>query len=286
VRVALLVVPYHLGYEGVGMGAGPDSLVEAGLASALESDGHDVQVDRVRRSGATTNEVAASFEVLEAVADRVRNAVVAGAFPIALAGNCMTSIGVVAGLGRDVGIVWLDAHPDFNTAEGTRSGFVDGMGLSILTGTGWNAMRETVPGYRVVPEENVALVGARDATTAEQERLDRSAVQTVAPGRLDEIDAALDHLRERAGELYVHLDLDVLDPSEGRANEYAAPGGLSARDVESIIDAIARRFSIRAASVTAYDPAADAEARIPPTAARLARSLVEAARVAEEASAR
>jgi arginase len=282
-RVAVIQVPYHLGHEGVGMGAGPNALVTAGLAATLESDGHEVDVVRVARRGEAANEIGASFEVLRAVAERVREAAAKGAFPLVLAGNCMTSIGVVAGLGRDVGVAWLDAHADFNTAETTMSGFADGMGLSILAGTGWDALRATVPGYRAVLDEKIVLVGIRDVDAAEEERLDRSAVAVVRP---DEVEG-VGRVAERVGDaVYFHLDLDVLDPSEGRANEYAVDGGLSAENVERVVDAIGERAAIRAASITAYNPGVDPEGRIPPTAFRLATSILARARVPEEVAAR
>jgi arginase len=277
-RVALVLVPYHLGHERVGMGSGPDALVAEGLGTTLAAEGHAVEVVRVERTGEATNEVAASFEVLRGVAERVRAAVAAGAFPLVLAGNCMTSIGVVGGLGHDVGVIWLDAHADFNTAEATTSGFVDGMGLSILTGTGWDAMRATVPGYRSVPEAHVVLVGIRDLDPAERERLDGGGISVVAPGELDAIDAALDRLRGDVSDVYLHVDLDVLDPSEGRANQYAVGGGLTAVDVGRIVGQVGERMQIRAASLTAYDPAADREKRVPPAAAGIARAVLAAAR--------
>jgi arginase len=286
VRVALLVVPYHLGHEGVGMGAGPDALVAAGLAAGLESDGYEVELVRVERTGQATNEIGASFDVVRAVAERARDAAQTGAFPLALAGNCMTSIGVVAGLGRDVGVVWLDAHADFNTPETTTSGFADGMGLSILTGSGWEAMRAAVPGYRPVSDANVALVSVRDVDPAERERLDRSRVAVLEPREVDAIGPVLDDLRTRVSDVYLHLDLDALDPSEGRANPFAVDGGLSAAEVERVVRAVGERLRIRAASLTAYDPAADPEGRIPPTALALARSILVAAGVGEEVGAR
>jgi arginase len=274
VRISLIQVPYHLGREDVGMGAGPGRL-EAGAVAALAASGHEVEVVRVRRDDGETNEVGASFEVVRRVADAVARAVERGAFPLAVSGNCMSSIGVVAGLGRDVGVVWLDAHADFNTPESSLSGFQDGMGLSILTGTSWRALRETIPGYRSVAEANVVLVGIRDVDPLEQERLDRSAVAVVALG--ESVERALDGLRERVEGVYLHVDLDVLDPSEGRANEYAAPGGLTAAEVERIVTAVAERAPLRGAAITAYDPAADSEGTIPGIAAALAARIAAAA---------
>jgi arginase len=284
-RVTLIQVPYHLGHESVGMGAGPDALVDAGLTAALESAGHEVELVRVARSGEAANEVAASFDVLCAVAASTREAVGRKAFPLVLAANCMTSIGIVAGLGRDVGVVWLDAHPDFNTTDETTSGFADGMGLSILTGTGWKALRETVPGYRAVAEENVVLVGIRDIAAPEERRLQTARVAVVQPRGLHELHARLDELTERVSDVYLHLDLDVLDPGEGRANEYAAEGGLSADEVAGALAAVAERFAVRAAAMTAYNPAVDSDGRVPPVALKLATQIAESARVGEEARA-
>ena len=260
------------------MGAGPERLVDAGAVEELERAEHEVEVIRVRRRNGEENEIGASFEVVRRVAEAVAEATSRGAFTIVLSGNCMCSIGAVAGIGRDVGVVWLDAHPDFNTSDGSVTGFADGMGLSILTGTGWRALRETIPGYRVVPEANVVLVGIRDVNPPEEERLQVSPLQVVGPAQAAErIGPALDRLRGHVADAYVHLDLDVLDPSEGRANEYAAAGGIAAADVRRIIDAVGDRFVIRGAAVTAYDPAADPEGKIPSTAATLMARIVAAA---------
>ena len=273
-QIALVQVPYHLGHEDVGMGTGPLRL-ERDLVAALGASGHDVEVVRVRRKDGETNEIGASFEVVRRVAEAVAEAVERGAFPLVVSGNCMSSIGVVAGSGRDLGVVWLDAHADFNTPESSLSGFQDGMGLSILTGTGWRALRETIPGYRSVAEENVVLVGVRDVDQLEQERLDRSAVTVIAPR--EGVEPALDELAGRVEGVYLHVDLDVLDPSEGRANEYAASGGLAAADVERVVAAVGERAPIRGAAVTAYDPAADPEGSIPAIAAAIVTRIAAAA---------
>jgi arginase len=284
VRIALIQVPYHLGHEGVGMGRGPDRLVEAGAAEALAGAAHEVEIVRVARRNGETNEVGASFEVVRRVADAVAEACARDAFPLVLSGNCLSSVGIVAGLGREVGVVWLDAHADFNTPETSSSGFADGMGLSILTGTGWRGLRETIPGYRTVPEANVVLVGIRDVEPAERERLAASRVQVVGPG--EDLGTPLDRLAERVHDVYLHVDLDVLDPSEGRANEYAAPGGLTTAAVEAVVDALGSRLAVRGAAVTAFDPAADPEGRIPATAATFLLRIAAAAEAGVEVGAR
>jgi arginase len=87
-------------------------------------------------------------------------------------------------------------------------------------------------------------------------------------------------------DVYLHVDLDVLDPSEGRANEYAAPGGLAAAAVERIVAAVGERFAVHGAAVTAYDPGADPEGRIAATAAGLMTRIAVAAQTRIEATPR
>ena len=277
--VALIAVPYHLGHLSLGMGAGPDRLLDVGVGDALRRHGHEVETERVSLDR-QPNEVAALFATAGLVSRHVAGAVDRGAFPLVLAGNCFCSLGIVAGVGADLGVVWLDAHPDFNTAEATTSGFADGMGLAILTGTGWSALRKTIPGYRVVPERNVVLVGARDINPAEEARLQESDII-----RLDVAEAGsrlapvATELAARVGGAYFHLDLDVLDPSEGRANEYAAAGGLRASEVSKAIDAVGCLLVVRAAAVTAYDPMLDPDGSLAETAVELVARIADTASV-------
>jgi len=258
--VRLIQVPYHLGREGEVLGAGP-----APLAHAI--GGESVVVER---PGEFRNETKAIFDVVGALAAKVRETVDEGHFPIVLGGNCSSALGAVTGLGRDVGVVWFDAHGDFHTPDSTPTGFLEGMILALLTGEGWNELRREL---RTVPPERVVLVGARDFEPTEEERLTRSSITRADTGSLG---AALDALGEHTEAVYVHIDLDVLDPSEGRASGWAVGGGLSADDLDSALEAIASRFEIAAAAFTAYDPTCDEEGRIPRIAARVAPRLLRA----------
>jgi arginase len=259
--VTLIQVPYHLGREGEVLGAGPAPLAEA-------IGGESIVVERTRPFD---NEVASSFDVIRALADTVRETIGAGRFPLVLAGNCNSSLGTVAGLGREVGVVWFDAHADFNTPDTTPTGFFDGFGLRMLTGTGWRTLRETVEGHQPVLEEHALLVGARNFDPGEEERLARSAIGRADAGSLAE---ALDELAGRVDAVYVHIDLDVLDSSEGKANSLAVPGGFSAAELEGALEAVRARFDVPAAALTAYDPPCDPEGRVPIIAASLAHRLV------------
>ena len=84
------------------------------------------------------------------------------------------------------------------------------------------------------------------------------------------LEAALDELSTRARAVYLHIDLDVLDPSEGKANGWAVAGGLTANELEAGVEAVLSRFEVPAATLSAYDPTEDPEGRIPAIAVRLA----------------
>jgi arginase len=269
-ETVLVQVPYELGRRDAGLATGVPVLA-AKLAAELGARTSEVEA----RDG-SWNEVGASMGVVRAVAEAVREVVAAGDFPLVLAGVCSSSLGIVAGLRSpsDLGVVWFDAHGDFNTPETTPTGFFDGMPLAMLTGSGWAGLRAGVEGLRPVEEGNVVLVGARDLDPPEQERLERSGVRWVRPG--EPLDPALDSLASRVRDVYVHVDLDVLDPAECQANRYRSPGGPTAAEVAAAIAEVARRFTIRAAAITAYEPAYDPQGAVPVAAAEIAKRIVGA----------
>jgi arginase len=256
----LIQVPYHLGRKGDVLGAGP-----ARLAHAIGGDSIVVE-----RPAEFQNEIKAVFDVVRALAAAVRETVDEGRFPLVLGGNCSSALGTVTGLDRDIGVVWFDAHGDFHTPDSTPTGFLEGMVLALLTGEGWNELRR---GLRAVLPERVVLVGARDFEPSEEERLARSSITRAEAGSLG---AAFDALAEHTDAVYVHIDLDVLDPSEGVASAWATEGGLTAEELGTALDVVASRFEIVAAALTAYDPAVDAEGRIPRIAASLVPRLLPA----------
>lgn len=253
--------PYHAGLADVSMGLGASVLAtDEGFREGLAAAGWHPRAVRVPPVDETLPEVARIFELARRLALHVAAARDRDAFALVLGGNCVSCLGTTAGVagGKDLGVVWLDAHADFDTPEDNLSGFTDVMGLSILTGNCWRALRETIPGFAVVDESRVVLAGTRALEPYQRDRLAASRVQVV-PGAIvaDARDAALDALRKQVERVYLHVDLDVLDTSVGRANAYAAPGGPGLDEVLAAIDATFRRFDVAAAAITAYDPRVD-----------------------------
>lgn len=275
--VDLIAVPYDSGHRGERMGRGPLDLREHGAADLLRGAGLAVRETTVEAFPGFHTEVAAGFELARATALAVRAAQGRSAFPLMLAGNCGASVGVVAGLAGEVGVLWLDAHADLNTPDTTLSGFADGMALATLTGRAWRALAGTVSGFAPVADERVVHVGGRDLDAAEEAAFAAShlARVTVEAARAGGVEAALNALAGRVTGLYVHVDLDVLDPSEARANPYAAPGGLTVAELHALLRAAAARLPFVAAAITAYDPAADPSGRARAAALGLVSLLAE-----------
>jgi arginase len=278
-ELRLIASPHHDGLAGVDRGRGPERLLEAGgLPDALARPGRPASLRVAGPADAGAPEAARVFAVARAIAGHVRDAVAEAAFPLVLAGDCNSCLGTVAGVGTDgLGIVWLDAHADLDTPEDSRSGSLDAMGLALLTGRGWPALRATVPGLAPVRERDVVLAAVRDLEPHQRERLGSSGIAALPAGAYSAagLAAALDDLRGRVGRVYLHVDLDALDPAEGIANRYAAPGGLSAGQVLDALAAVGDRFEVAAAAVTAYEPDADADGRMAATAGRIIAALAD-----------
>lgn len=285
-KVQFLLVPYDSGHREWRMGRGPSFLLRHGAGSSIRAMGHEVDAEYVEPSGMhepnppTSTEIATSFSLYREIARRVRTIREAGALPIVLGGNCGVTLGAVAGEGRDIGVLWLDAHGDFNTPETTRSGFLDGMSLATLTGRCWRELAASIPGFTPLSDANVVLAGARDLDAPEELLLEESGVAVVrgpairAAGIAATIQPALEQLAARVRRLHFHLDADVLDANQARANMFAAPEGLTVPELADVARLAAERFEIVSAAVTAYDPAMDSDAKVPGAIAAALEALI------------
>src|SRR2546425_1671982 len=258
-RVRLIRVPYDAGNRGLRMGAGPDRL--AAGAERLRARGVEVSEAPVEAPPGLRTEIGTTFALHRAVAAEVLEAVAAGAFPLVLSGNCGNAIVALAAAGAGTCVAWFDGHGDFNTPETTVSGFLDGMALAIATGRCFRPLAASVSGFVPVAGQDAFLVGARDFDPDERVALEESDVGWVtvaairASGAAEALRPVLD--RVRASRVHVHVDLDVHDPALAPANEFAPPDGLTPREVQQAVRAIAAARPICSASLAAYDPSFD-----------------------------
>jgi arginase len=151
------------------------------------------------------------------------------------------------------------------------------MALAMLAGRCWTALSTRLPGFLPLQEDASCLVGARDLDALEAQALDESRVWRVPPREASaRLPAVLQEIAARTPGAYLHVDLDVLDPREGRVNRYAPSEGLSAQALVAAIGEVGAHLSLRAAALTAYDPAFDRDDGIQKVAVRVVQAILEA----------
>ncbi len=176
----------------------------------------------------------------------VADAVAEAARPLLLSGDCLASLAVAAGLQRrhrEIAIVWLDAHGDFNTSAITISGYLAGMPLAMLTGRAPELFAAPL-GLRPVPEQNIVLADARDLDPAERDALAASQVRHL-PATVDAFLAALSGLRDLP--VYLHVDVDIMDSADVPGLRFPAGPGPTLTDLESCLTAITASANVVAA---------------------------------------
>ena len=224
----MIAVPYHLGKRGVEVGEGPLRIVEALGCDAvfIESDDGVAGVNR---------------RLTDCVAMAKKPAII-------LAGNCNSCIGTLAAL-ENPGIVWFDAHGDFNTPETTVSGAFEGMSLAVATGHCHREMMATP-----VREENVVLAATRSFDALEAQRLERSKIKIVS---IDAVQHAVDALPCK--DIYLHIDLDVLDPSISPGVNFSEPGGILPEQLFNAVRHVIATKKLAAAAISNFRPSLDKE---------------------------
>ncbi len=228
----LLAVPFEGERRDTAMARGPVGLLQAhGLQERLRSAGWEVHLDEAKIPeglGKPATVIAVGRWIAEAVAA----AVARGRFPLVLSGGCLASVGVLTGLqrsGMDPAAVWIDAHGDFNTEEISISGYWDGMALASVCGLSLKEVREGI-GLQPLGVDRVVHLAGRSFDPLEIENVRRRGLTAIPPDRIATADS-LERLRQLAAPLYLHVDVDGLDPEDAPAVGFPEPGGPKLEDV-------------------------------------------------------
>lgn len=264
-HLSLIFSPYHVGIRGKGPGAGPGFLKARGLAKSLHDFGlpiHELEIEPVDDF---EGDIGRSFEVIRRTAKLVAQARQQGSFPIVLAGNCSSAVGVAAGLhasgGYDdgqLGCVWFDAHDDFNTPDTVLSGYFDSMPIAMLAGQCWKGLLETVTGHRAINLNQLVHVGMRDVNVLERARVEEAGFDVIWGNTEKTVDFRGELRtvlqRKQLRPTMVHFDVDSLDTSIGKANRFAAPGGLLKADIDGCLEEISKAAEPVSLTVASFDP--------------------------------
>lgn len=267
-RVALVKQPFIPN----GTSNGPQTMASGGIKDELAKLGIEVRETEIRLTPKQEPEYGGWKRLgyaLGHLGQAVQTNVRGGFFNVGLLGTCPSMPGMVAGLQQSgpttarlkVALLWLDAHPDFNTPETTRSGSLGGMPVAIATGRCLTGMRLDAGLDPPIPDELVVMGGVRLTDPLEQELLNKSRIQQLSVNDLRTMSPAvtqqLDRLSRLADKIYVHIDMDVLDPREVEGHQNKVPNGPSSAELAKLFEMIFSRYPKAAAIGFATIPARD-----------------------------
>jgi arginase len=241
------------------MGLGPERIL-VGLKDMFKRLPVEFASDEIALDSPCPAEISAAFQLGRKLAERVRECRKQGEFPIGLSGNCNASLGTFSGCAaRKTGIVWFDGHGEATTPKTTRSGFLDGMPIATLLGKAWQTLAKSVPGFDPIAGKRIVLFGARQVEPAERTLLKKAGVRQ--PRTIEALKKDLVSLAKGVDQVYLHVDLDVLDPSEATANQWTSPNGISVKLLLDAIAEICKHVKVAALGIASYDPEIDRDKR-------------------------
>jgi arginase len=247
-------------------------MMSGGLADSLARLGATIRVGEATLTPDESTEYGGWKKLSMALghfADLVAQNEREGWFTVGLLATCPSMPGLVAGLQRSgptrdpvrIGMLWLDAHPDINTPETTRSGSLGGMPVAVATGRALHRMRLDAKLDPALPDRHVVMGGVRLTDPLEQEILDNSMIEQLSVDDLRRgspaVFAQLDRLSRVTDRIYVHIDMDVLDPAEVPGHGNKVPGGPSSAELAALFEQIFRRYPTAAAIGFATIPSDD-----------------------------
>ena len=187
---------------------------------------------------------------------QVEDALTGNNVPVLLASECSIGLTTLPAVHRhrpDAKVLWLDAHGDFNTPDSSPSGYLGGMPLAGACGR-WDA--GLAPDS--IDPDRIVLAGVRELDGDEREALEKSSVTVVGSSPIETL-VAVSNALDRSP-VYVHLDLDVIDPEQMPA-QYPASGGLTAEKLFDVLEAVAETSELVGLEVTCFEAPEDREER-------------------------
>ena len=276
-QIDIIGVPIDLGADRRGVDMGPSAIRYAHLYSKLEELGYSVQ-DRgnievpILEMCSITDTRLKYLDCIVPMGRRIAGAVATsiqgGRFPLVLGGDHSLSVGSIRGAAKHkkLGVIWIDAHADFNTPETTPSGNIHGMPLAALCGLGdprlvclWD---ETSP---VLDPRRVAVIGARDLDPGEKRNLREADVMVQSMEQVDRIGmvAALEKAIHRVSRdvdgIYLSLDMDALDPRHAPGVGTPVPGGLTYREAHLACEVVAETGKLVGMDLVEVNPILDVQ---------------------------
>ncbi len=274
-KIGIVGAPIDLGQQRRGVDRGPSAIRIAHLADRLRALGHAVEdhgnVAAADMSTASvgnpkTRYLADVVRQCEMISSLVSKCVHAGQFPLVLGGDQSTSIGTLAGLSSSagkVGIIWFDAHGDFNTPKTTPSGNIHGMALAAILGHGPARLARLGRVSPMASEKNTVLIGGRSFDASEAKLISHSKMTVFTMRELDELGMksvvrdALKIAGEGADMVHLAFDVDSIDPAEAPGTGTPVKGGLTYREAHLAMEMLSDSKTIGSAEFVEVNPILD-----------------------------
>ncbi len=257
-RIALLGAPVEIGASQLGTLMGPDAMRTAGLKPLLEELGFAVEDHGNLAMPVPTSDDAPPANAkhyrdiqayVQALSARAYTLAASGALPIFIGGDHSLSMGSVNGVarhwqaqGRELFVLWLDAHADYNTPATTISGNMHGMSAAFLCGEpGLDGLLGNEPRASITPD-HLDLFGIRSIDKLEKELVKQRGISLIDMRQIDEfgvgvlIRRVIERVKARNGVLHVSLDVDFLDPITAPGVGTMVQGGATYREAHLIME--------------------------------------------------
>ncbi len=272
-NIHILGVPMDLGAGRRGVDMGPSALRLAQLAATLRELGHRVtDLGNVNSPVAESLSTEGGLRYLDAIASTCKatynhlRELPAGTFPLILGGDHSISMGTVAGLAREgrMAVLWIDAHADVNTPEGSPSGNIHGMPLAHLMGVGDPRLTGIWGGGAVIAPEDAVFIGLRSVDEDERHFLREHNIRAYTMKDIDRrglasvAEEAIEYLRQcNSDHLHVSFDADALDPSIAPGVGTPVLGGLSYREAHLLMELLADAQIVSSLDIVEVNPILD-----------------------------
>jgi arginase len=278
-QIDIIGVPIDLGADRRGVDMGPSAIRYAHVQNKLEDLGYTVNDEgnvevAIAEMCQITNPKLKYIDCIIPMSRRVSGAVStsiqAGNFPLVIGGDHSLSIGSVRGAARNrkIGVIWVDAHAVFNTAETTPSGNIHGMSLALLCGMGDKSLvqlwDEPVP---VIDPQKIAIVGARDLDEGEKRNLRDAGAMVMGMEQIDRygmvscLEKAIERISRDVDGIYLSLDLDSLDPEHAPGVGTPVPAGLTQREAHLACEMIGETGKLIGMDLVEVNPILDVQNR-------------------------
>ena len=269
--IQIVTVPYRYDELNDGLGRGPHALLNAGLRQRLKSIG--IETDEPVDATLSDEERVAGKLAINIgrlgsdTAEKIASVACHNDPILVLAGDDTAAIGVVSGLqrvhgaGANIGLVWLDAHADFNTPETSFSGILAGMPVAIIAGLAGPLWREAAQLQTTLATDKLLIAGVRDTDEKEEVLLRSTDVRVITAREVRSgttFENAIDRFAINVDFIALHIDLDLLDPSLVPSASTPSPEGLTIKQAARMIKYVIATGKTAVVTIAGLNPGAGA----------------------------